>query len=179
MYLNKVLLYGNLTRDPELRALPSGQQVANFSIATNRSYTDKEGRKQEMVEYHNVVAFGRQAEVIGQYMKKGRPLFIDGRLQTRSWEAEGKKNYRTEIIIDNFQFGPSAAPGGAGMGGNGGMSGGAATTGAGKTTAAGSSASADIASGGMPEDFGSFDSGPGPGDIQYPSDEINPEDIPF
>ena len=115
MYLNKALLYGNLTRDPEVRALPSGQQVANFSIATNRTYTDKEGRKQEVTEYHNIVAFARQAEVIGQYMKKGRPLFVEGRLQTRSWEADGKKNYRTEIVIDNFQFGPSA-PGERGAG---------------------------------------------------------------
>src|ERR1700733_1342271 len=111
MYLNKVLLYGNLTRDPELRALPSGQQVANFSLATNRTYTDKEGSKKELTEYHNIVAFGRQADLIGQYMKKGRPLFVEGRLQTRSWEADGRKNYRTEIVIDNFQFGATAAPG--------------------------------------------------------------------
>ncbi len=158
MYLNKVLLYGNLTRDPEIKALPSGQQVANFSIATNRSFTDKEGRKQDQTEYHNVVAFGRQAEVIGQYMKKGRPLFIEGRLQTRSWEAEGKKNYRTEIIIDNFQFGPSGM--GVGTGGDRG------------SAPAGSVASQDQGhSAPMPSDPGS--------DIQYPDDEINPEDIPF
>ena len=164
MYLNKVLLYGNLTRDPEIRALPSGQQVANFSLATNRSYTDKEGRKQELVEYHNVVAFARQAEVIGQYMKKGRPLFIEGRLQTRSWEADGKKNYRTEIVVDNFQFGPSGAPGtgGAPMGG-----------GSRDATSAGSVQSSEPA--GMPEDMGMSSGG---SDIQYPDDEINPEDIP-
>lgn len=156
--MNKVLLYGNLTRDPEIKALPSGQQVANFAIATNRSFTDKEGRKQDQTEYHNVVAFGRQAEVIGQYMKKGRPLFIEGRLQTRSWEAEGKKNYRTEIIIDNFQFGPSASP----------MGGGDRSSAA----PAGSVASQDMGgSTPMPSDPGS--------DIQYPDDEINPEDIPF
>ena len=158
MYLNKVLLYGNLTRDPELRALPSGQQVANFSLATNRTYTDKEGRKQEVTEYHNLVAFARQAEVIGQYMKKGRPMFIEGRLQTRSWEADGKKNYRTEIVIDNFQFGPSA-PGAAGMGGG--------------------EARSSAPSGGNepgPMDMGPASSGE---EIQYPDDEINPEDIPF
>jgi single-strand DNA-binding protein len=108
MYLNKVLLYGNLTRDPEMRALPSGQQVASFSIATNRTYKNKEGQKQEAVEYHNVVAFGRQAEVIGQYLKKGRPVFVEGRIQTRSWEKDGQKQYRTEVVIENFQFGPSA-----------------------------------------------------------------------
>lgn len=114
MYLNKVFLYGNLTRDPEVRALPSGQQVASFALATNRTYTDKNGTKQEQTEYHNVVAFGRQAEVIAQYLKKGRPLFIEGRIQTRSWDdkTSGEKKYRTEIVIDNFQFGPSA-PGGA------------------------------------------------------------------
>ncbi len=106
MYLNKVQLYGNLTRDPEMRALPSGQQVANFSIATNRVYKDKEGQKKEQVEYHNVVAFGRQADLIGQYMKKGRPLFIEGRLQTRTWDKEGAKQYRTEIVADRVQFGP-------------------------------------------------------------------------
>jgi single-strand DNA-binding protein len=164
MYLNKVLLYGNLTRDPELRALPSGQQVANFSLATNRTYTDKEGRKQEMVEYHNVVAFGRQAELIGQYMKKGRPLFVEGRLQTRSWEAEGKKNYRTEIVIDNFQFG--AAAGGAGGEGRGPSSAGASAP---------SHDSADM--GGM--NMNSASEQPSGSEIQYPDDEINPEDIPF
>ena len=159
MYLNKVFLYGNLTRDPELRALPSGQQVANFSLATNRSYTDKEGRKQEIVEYHNIVAFARQAEVIGQYMKKGRPIFVEGRLQTRSWEADGKKNYRTEIVIDNFQFGPSAPGAGGGQGGES------------RGPAAGGSDSG-------PMDMGPASSGSGE-EIQYPDDEINPEDIPF
>ncbi len=109
MYLNKVLLYGNLTRDPEMRALPSGQQVASFSIATNRTYKNKDGQKQEAVEYHNVVAFGRQAEVIGQYLKKGRPVFVEGRIQTRSWEKDGNKQYRTEVVIENFQFGATAA----------------------------------------------------------------------
>ena len=87
MYLNKSYLYGNLTRDPEVRALPSGQQVATFSIATNRSFRNKEGQQQDQTEYHNIVAFGRQAEVMGQYLKKGRPVFIEGRIQTRSWEA--------------------------------------------------------------------------------------------
>lgn len=114
MYLNKVFLYGNLTRDPEVRALPSGQQVASFALATNRTYKNKEGQKQEAVEFHNVVAFGRQAEVLAQYMKKGKAIFVEGRIQTRSWDdkTSGEKKYRTEIVIENFQFGPSA-PGGA------------------------------------------------------------------
>jgi len=118
MYLNKVFLYGNLTRDPELKALPSGSQVANFGLATNRTYKDKNGAKQEATEFHNVVAFGRTAEVIAQYCKKGRPIFVEGRIQTRSWEGkeDGKKQYRTEIIVDNFQFG---ADGGKGPGAGG------------------------------------------------------------
>ena len=115
MYLNKVFLYGNLTRDPELKALPSGSQVANFGLATNRTYKDKNGTKQEATEFHNIVAFGRTAEVIAQYCKKGRPIFVEGRIQTRSWEGkeDGKKQYRTEIIVDNFQFGADGGKGGA------------------------------------------------------------------
>src|SRR3989344_2757360 len=109
MYLNKALIYGNLTRDPELRALPSGSHVASFGVATNRVYKDKEGRQQEATEFHNIVVFGRQAEVAGQYLKKGRGVLIEGRLQTRSWESDGRKNYRTEIVADRIQFGPGGA----------------------------------------------------------------------
>ncbi len=116
MYLNKVFLYGNLTRDPELKALPSGGQVVNFGLATNRTYKDKNGAKQEATEFHNIVAFGRLAEVIAQYMKKGRPLFVEGRIQTRSWESEGQKKYRTEIVVDNFQFGADGGRSAAGGG---------------------------------------------------------------
>lgn len=108
MYINKATIYGNLTRDPEIKALPSGQQIANFSVATTRQFT-QDGQKKEITEYHNVVAFGKQAEVIGQYMKKGRPVYVEGRLQTRSWESEGKKMYRTEIVVEQFQFGPMAS----------------------------------------------------------------------
>ena len=152
MYINKVELYGNLTRDPEVKALPSGQQVANFAVATNRSFKNKEGQKQEQVEYHNVVAFGRTAEVIGQYLKKGRPIFVEGRLQTRTWEKDGVKQYRTEILVENFQFGPSA--GGEGGGGR---------------TASSESTSGDDHTSSLA----------GAGEIQYPDEEINPEDIPF
>lgn len=114
MYLNKVTLYGNLTRDPELKALPGGGQVANFGVATNRTFKDKNGAKQEQTEFHNVVAFGRTAEVIGQYFKKGRPILVEGRIQTRSWEGkeDGKKQYRTEIVLENFQFGADGGKGG-------------------------------------------------------------------
>lgn len=148
MYLNKVFLYGNLTRDPELKALPGGSQVANFGLATNRVYKDKNGQKQEATEFHNVVAFARSAELIAQYMKKGQPLFVEGRLQTRTWDgADGKKNYRTEVIVDTFQFGAKGSGAGAG-----------------------------------PSASSSHDDQPAPsdgGDIKYPDEEINPEDIPF
>lgn len=150
MYLNKVFLYGNLTRDPELKALPSGGQVANFGLATNRVYKDKNGTKQEATEFHNVVAFGRTAEVIAQYCKKGRPIFVEGRIQTRSWEGkeDGKKQYRTEIIVDNFQFGADGGARGA--------------------SASGVSRGTDE----QPAPVGDET-------IKYPDEEINPEDIPF
>ncbi len=150
MYLNKAFLYGNLTRDPELKALPSGQQVANFGLATNRTYKDKNGQKQEAAEFHNIVAFGRSAELIAQYMKKGRPLFVEGRIQTRNWDDKesGKKNYRTEIVVENFQFGAGGQGGGSNF--------------------TESPARGGSASGGKDAD-----------EIQYPDEEINPEDIPF
>lgn len=118
MYLNKVFLYGNLTRDPELKALPSGSNVVSFGLATNRTYKDKNGAKQEATEFHNIVAFGRTADVIAQYCKKGRPIFVEGRLQTRSWDDKetGKKNYRTEIVMDTFQFGADGGKPGASSG---------------------------------------------------------------
>ncbi len=105
MYLNKVMIIGNLTRDPELKALPSGTNVANFSLATNRVWKDKDGNKQEEVEFHNIVVFGKQAETSAQYLKKGQSALVEGRLQTRSWEADGVKKYKTEIIADRVQFG--------------------------------------------------------------------------
>lgn len=110
MYLNKALVIGNLTRDPELRSLPSGIQVTSFSVATNRVWKDKAGAKQEATDYHNIVVFGRQAETVNQYLRKGSSVLVEGRLQTRSWDgADGKKNYRTEIVADRVQFGPRPA----------------------------------------------------------------------
>lgn len=154
MYLNKVFLYGNLTRDPELKALPGGGQVAEFGLATNRVYKDKEGKNQEETEFHNIVSFGRQAEVIAQYLKKGRGVFIEGRIRTRNWEAKdgSGKRYRTEIVVDRFQFGP---------GGSGGSGAARAPERAPATQTAES---------------------PGPepaGGIEYPAEEIKAEDIPF
>ena len=115
MYINKVMLYGNLTRDPELRALPSGGNVCSFSVATNRVYKKADGSRAEQTDYHNVVVFGRQADTCNQYLKKGSSAYIEGRLQTRSWDKEGQKQYRTEVIADRVQFGPrsSGASGGA------------------------------------------------------------------
>lgn len=105
MYINKAMVYGNLTRDPEMKALPSGMNVTSMSIATNRTYKDKDGNKKEEVEYHNITVFGKQAESVNTYLKKGSGAFVEGRLQTRSWEKDGVKHYRTEIVADRVQFG--------------------------------------------------------------------------
>ena len=110
MYLNKVILIGNLTQDPELKSLPSGSSVTSFGLATNRTWTDQNGQKQESVEYHNVVAYGKPADIISQYLQKGSLMSVEGRLQTRSWEGQdGQKRYKTEIVIENFQMGPRGA----------------------------------------------------------------------
>lgn len=156
MYLNKVYLIGNLTRDPELKALPSGTKVASFSVATNRSFRDKDGNRQDQTEFHNIVAFSKLGELCAQYLRKGSQALVEGRIQTRSWDDKttGGKKYRTEIIADNIQFG-SRGPG------NG-------TAGAG----------APAGKGGKDEPK---DAAPAPaGDtIEYPEEEINPDDIPF
>ena len=99
MNLNKVFLIGNLTRDPELRNLPSGAAVVSFGLATNRVWKDKQGEKQEDAQFHNIVVFGRQAEIVNQYLTKGSLVLIEGRIQTRSWDGkDGSKQYRTEIV---------------------------------------------------------------------------------
>lgn len=103
MDLNKVMVIGRLTRDPEARTIPSGQAVTNFSVATSRVWKDQQGNQQESTEYHNVVAWRRLAEICAQYLAKGRQVYIEGHLQTRSWDGQdGKKNYRTEIVADNM-----------------------------------------------------------------------------
>lgn len=154
MYINKALIYGNLTRDPEIKSLPSGSTVANFSVATNRVWKDKDGRKQESTEYHNIVTFGRQGELVGQYLRKGSGVYIEGRLQTRSWDAQdGNKRYRTEIIADTIQFGPR---------GGSGFEGGSQDTG--NTQQDAPSQTSDNST---------------PDAIEYPEEDINPDDIPF
>lgn len=103
MSLNKVQLIGNLTRDPEMRQIPGGQVVSSFGIATNLSWTDQSGQKQDKAEFHNIVAWRKLGEICGQYLKKGSKCYIEGRIQTRSWEAEdGSKRYKTEIVADNM-----------------------------------------------------------------------------
>lgn len=146
MYINKAILFGNLTRDPELKALPSGMNVCNFSIATNRVYKDRDGKKQEQTDFHNVVVFGRTADTVAQYLKKGSSAYVEGRMQTRSWEQNGEKKYRTEVIADSVQFGPRSSGGG-----------GAARQ------------SEPVVDEPAPSGTG----------IDYPKDDINPDDIPF
>jgi single-strand DNA-binding protein len=110
MNLNKVFLIGNLTRDPELKTLPSGTAVTSFGVATNRVWRNQQGERQEEVQFHNVVVFGRQAETTSQYLKKGSLVMIEGRIQTRSWDGkDGTKQYRTEIVAERVQFGPRAS----------------------------------------------------------------------
>jgi single-strand DNA-binding protein len=123
--INKVILIGNLGADPEVRFTPSGQAVANFRIATSESWNDKtSGQKQERTEWHRIVVWGKLAELCGEYLKKGRQCYVEGRLQTREWtDKEGKKNYTTEVVANTVQFlggGGGGARGGEGGGGYGG-----------------------------------------------------------
>ncbi|HBH71259.1 MAG: Single-stranded DNA-binding protein [Parcubacteria group bacterium GW2011_GWC1_42_11] len=153
MYINKAMVYGNLTRDPEMKALPSGQQVTSFSLATNRVWKDKSGVKQESVDYHNIVMFAKLAELAAQYLKKGSAVFIEGRMQTRSWDDPTGKKYRTEIVADTMQFGPRAS---------------GATASGGYTQATSSAKSSTPVP--QPEALET---------IEYPQEDINPDDIPF
>jgi single-strand DNA-binding protein len=117
--INKVILIGNLGRDPELRYTPGGQAVANFTLATNERFSSKDGEKQERTEWHRIVAWGRTGELCAQYLSKGRSVYVEGRLQTREWEdKEGQKRRTTEIVATTVQFlggrGGEAGSGGAG-----------------------------------------------------------------
>lgn len=152
MYLNKAMIVGNLTRDPELKTLPSGMKVTSFSLATNRVWKDQSGAKKEAVDYHNIVVFGRQAETSAQFLKKGSQALIEGRLQTQSWDDQstGKKMYRTEIVADRVQFG-KRAEGVANM----------------------------AAQPENPVSAPAAQQAPSVDTIEYPEEDINPEDIPF
>lgn len=149
MYLNRAFIAGNLTRDPELRALPSGANVCTFSVATNRVWYNQDKQKQEATEYHNIVVFGRQAETSAQYLKKGSGVLVEGRLQTRSWDKDGHKQYRTEIVADRVQFGARSGGGGG-------------------------STHQDVKGDDQPGQEGRSGA-----DIDYPTEEISPDDIPF
>jgi single-strand DNA-binding protein len=109
MNLNKVFLIGRVTADPELRTTPGGQSVTNFGLATNRIWTDKAGAKQNETEFHNIVAWGRSAEIASQYLKKGSMAFVEGRLRTRTWQdKQGQTRRTTEIMLERLQLGPRA-----------------------------------------------------------------------
>ena len=151
MYLNKVILIGNLTRDPELKAIASGNKVCTFSIATNRTYKDSNGVRQEKTDYHNIVVWGKTAENVATYMKKGSQILVEGRMETRSWDdaATNTKKYRTEIIADTVQFGSKNTGGGQAY----------------QAPASSSQAS--------PKKEEEIDT------IEYPEEQINVEDIPF
>jgi single-strand DNA-binding protein len=120
--VNKVILIGNLGNKPELKYLPSGQAVCEMRLATNESFTDKNQQKQERTEWHRVVVWGKQGENCAQYLDKGRQVYIEGRLQTRSWDDKnsGEKRYMTEIVANTVQFLGGGGPGGGGPGGGGG-----------------------------------------------------------
>jgi len=149
--MNKVYVLGHLTRDPELKSLPSGNKVVNFGVATNRSYKTSDGERKEDVEFHNIVAFGKQAESTAQFLKKGSQALIEGRLQTRSWDNDGQKHYRTEIVADHITFGRK-------------QEGTAATQDAPQQA----EKKPDV-----DKQWSSVDK------IEYPDEEINPDDIPF
>lgn len=154
MYLNKAIIIGNLTRDPELKALPSGIAVTSFAVATNRVWKDKNGARQESADYHNIVVFGRQGETAAQYLKKGSSVLVEGRMQTRSWDSPEGKKYRTEIIAERVQFGNR--PGGT-------------VAPAGSATSSSKTAKETAPA----KEEAPLDT------IEYPEEEINAEDIPF
>lgn len=149
MNLNRVILIGNMTRDPELRTLPSGQPVASFGLATNRMWKGKDGSQQKHTEFHNIVMFGRLAEIAQQYLKRGASIMIEGRIQTRSWQGQdGTKKYKTEIVTENMQMGPKR------------------TLDANQPQSLPSESLSEEKSNEIPT-------------VEYPENEINPNDIPF
>jgi single-strand DNA-binding protein len=151
MNLNKIFIIGNLTKDPELKTLPSGSSVASFGVATNRVWKNQQGEQQKDTQFHNVVVFGKQADTVAQYLKKGSSALIEGRLQTRNWEAQdGSKRNRTEIVAERVQFGPRRQ---------------------GQESEQGATAVPQSKNkAGKPEELET---------IEYPEEDIKPEEIPF
>jgi len=164
MDLNKVILVGRVTADPQVRSTPGGQSVTTIGVATNRTWTDKAGQKQEQTEFHNVVLWGRTAEIAGQYLTKGAMVLIEGRLQTRSWtDKQGQQRKTTEVMAERMQLGPRAANAGGGGGG--------------RSFGASAGVPSESAQGGGDKDAApSLDEIPV---INLEEDEIKPEDIPF
>lgn len=156
--VNKVILIGNLGKDPEVKYTPSGMAVANFTLATNERYKDKEGNWQDKTEWHNLVAFQRTAEIVGEYLKKGRSCYVEGKLQTRSWDDKesGQKKYRTEIVVNDLVLLAGGREGGEGGGGYGGSRGGQKSS-------------------GFDQSGPDYDNAPAPAH----STEVTDEDIPF
>ena len=192
MDLNKVLLVGRLTADPQVRTTPGGQAVTTLGVATGRTWTDKNGQRQEETEFHNVVIWGRQAEIAGQYLRKGTMVLIEGRLRTRGWtDKNGQQRRTTEVMSERMQLGPR--PAGQGGGGQGNWQGGSASGGAGG--GCGGGAGEGAARGGSSTNFGgapSSGSSPSAGaaperDVEEEipvislddEQEIKAEDIPF
>jgi len=157
---NQVVLMGNLTRDPELRQTPNGQQVCSFSLALNRSYKGADGNWQEATDYIDVVAWGPLGERVAQYLSKGRPCLVNGRLQSRSWEQEGQKRSKVEVVAQDVTFLGGAGEGGGGQGG-GYQGGSSSSTGGGSSKPAPSKKQDDV----VIEDIG--------------DEPINLDDIPF
>lgn len=182
MSLNRAQLIGNLTRDPEVKQIPGGQTVASFSIATNFTWTDSSGQKQEKAEFHNIVAWRKLAEICGQYLKKGGKVFIEGRIQTRDWEGEdGVKRYRTEIVADNMIMldRKGEAMGGMGGGGYGGAAAGGAYgagAGAGASMGGDQAAHGGLGGGGSSQGGGQQDDGQS---TPMNEGEMAVEDLPF
>lgn len=167
MDFNKAIIVGRVTADPQLRTTPGGQSVVTIGVATNRTWTDKAGARQEETEFHNVVIWGRQAEIAGQYLTKGATVLIEGRIQTRSWtDKQGQQRKTTEIMCERLQLGPR--PGGPGGGGG---QGGSFRTNA--SAGAGTVPPGDVSKG---TDAPSLDDIPV---INLEDEEIKPEDIPF
>ena len=161
MSVNRVMLVGRLGRDPETRYTSGGQAVANFSVATDESYKDRNGERQKRTEWHKIVVWGKQAEIAQQYLKKGALVFIEGRIQSREWQdKEGQKRTSFEIVANNFRMLGGRAEGAAAAGAGGGMGGGASRGGE------------EVESGGHADDFGGASGGGG-------GPEISDEDIPF
>ena len=150
MNMNRVILIGNMTRDPDIRTLPSGQPVASFGLATNRMWKGKDGSQQKHTEFKNIVMFGRLAEITQQYLKKGSSIMVEGRIQTRSWQGQdGAKKYKTEIVAENMQMGPRRAS---------------------DTANPKQNEENEPSSQANPQEVPT---------VEYPEDEINPNDIPF